>query len=357
MAKVLVCGVINWDITLFVQSLPKPGEEVKVIRSSFYPGGKGGNTAVAAAKIFNKIDGKIPGSHPAYVGVIGMLGNDDVAEKQIRILQREGVDTSCIAKQEGAGSGTAYVIVDSKGEGMILTDMAANQTMTEEFISHPPVSLSIDNANTLVVIDPPLDVASALLTRAKKHNAKTITTTIWSPALLTRHGLAMLQACMKDNVDYLILNEHEASYLASVEWNADAVAACRNLAKNLPRCKVVVTLGPKGCIFCHHGEEEAAGEKELELTLVTVPTMDLASYGLNIVSTVGAGDTFVGTFAALKTKGLDDLEALFTANIAAALKTTKEETRGGPTFDEVSYYRNTRYLRSLFSSIREKQIR
>jgi ribokinase len=246
------------------------------------------------------------------------------------------------------------VIVDSKGEGMILTDMAANQTMTEEFISQPSVSLSIDNANTIVVIDPPLDVASALLTRAKEHNAKTITTTIWSPALLTRYGLATLQACMKDNVDYLILNEHEASYLASMEWNTDAVAACRNLAKNLPRCKVVVTLGPRGSIFCHPGEEEA-GEKEL--TLLTVPTMDLASCGLKIVSTVGAGDTFVGTFAALKTKGLDDLEALFTANIAAALKTTKEETRGSPTFDEVSYYRNTRHSRSLFSSIGKKQIR
>lgn len=321
MPRLLVCGVINWDTALFVQTLPAPGEEVRVVRTSSFPGGKGANTAVAAAKMLG----------PAQVGMAGMLGSDGVAGQQIRILEQEGVDTSCISKQQGADSGTAYVIVDSRGEDMILTHMAANLMMTREFVSSSQVSSAIDGASAIVVIDPPLDVAAALLARARKAGKLTI----WSPSLLVKLGLASLREHVK-NVDYLILNEHEASQLALVDGGA---AACRSLAETLG-CRVVTTLGSRGCVFCLEGKE------------VIIPAMDLASYSLKAVSTAGAGDAFVGTFAAMKVKRLDDVEALFTANIAAALKTTKEEARGVPTLDEVSQYRNDGKMCSLFSGIK-----
>jgi ribokinase len=169
------------------------------------------------------------------------------------------------------------------------------------------------------------------LAKAKKASKMTI----WSPALLTRLGLASLQEHAK-HADYLVFNEHEAAQIALVD---DGAAACRKLSDVLG-CKVVTTLGSRGCVFCWNGAE------------TIVPPMDLASYSLKVASTAGAGDTFVGTFAALKTRGLGDLEALFTANIAAALKTTKEEARGSPTFDEVSRYRNDARMRSLFSGIK-----
>jgi hypothetical protein len=57
----------------------------------------------------------------------------------------------------------------------------------------------------------------------------------------------------------------------------------------------------------------------------------------------------------MKVKGMDDIEALFAANIAAALKTTKEEARGSPTLDEVSRYRNDGRMRSLFSGIKVRR--
>jgi sugar/nucleoside kinase (ribokinase family) len=83
--------------------------------------------------------------------------------------------------------------------------------------------------------------------------------------------------------------------------------------------------------------------------------MDLASYSLKTLSSAGAGDAFLGTFAAMKVSGMDDVEALFTANIAAALKTTKEEARGVPTLDEVLRYRNDERMHSLFSSIKVRR--
>jgi sugar/nucleoside kinase (ribokinase family) len=71
-----------------------------------------------------------------------------------------------------------------------------------------------------------------------------------------------------------------------------------------------------------------------------ISPMHLASSDLKTVSTAGAGDTFVGTFAAFKLKGFEDVKALYLANIAAALKTTREEIRASPTYEEIKRYVN-----------------
>jgi ribokinase len=315
------CGVINWDVTLFVDRLPGAGEEVRVTRSFSVPGGKGANTAVAAARVLGA----------SRVGMIGMLGSDDVAARQIRILEQEGVDTSCIARHEQAGSGTAYVIVDSRGEDMILTHMAANQLMTAKLVSGQKVLSEIGRASVIVVIDPPLDVAAALVAQGKA--SKTV---IWSPALLTRLGFSSLHKHMS-KADYIILNEQEARFLAG---EGSGAQACLKLSRRLGGKKVVTTLGSRGCVFCWSGKK------------ALIPTMKLASFGLKTVSTVGAGDAFVGTFGAFRARGLDDLESLFLANIAAALKTTREETRGSPVRDEIMRYRNDARIQSLFKKIR-----
>lgn len=84
MPNILVCSAINWDITVFVDRFPNPGEEVHVMRVISVPGGKAANTAVAAVKILGTNN----------VGIIGMLGLDDIAESQIKILQNEEIDTS-----------------------------------------------------------------------------------------------------------------------------------------------------------------------------------------------------------------------------------------------------------------------
>ena len=54
MPSIIVCGAINWDTTMFVDRLPMPGEEIKVEKVISVPGGKGANTAVAAARILGK---------------------------------------------------------------------------------------------------------------------------------------------------------------------------------------------------------------------------------------------------------------------------------------------------------------
>ena len=307
MPKVLICGAINWDTTLFVETLPSPGQEIRVMRVASEPGGKGANTAVAAAKILGNNS----------VATIGMLGVDDIANRQLRILQDQGVDTTLILESDKLLSGQAYVIVDKNGENLILTYQAANLAFTPEFIESSKVLSAIEESSMVIVIDPPLDVAAALIVNGKDRGKSVI----WAPALLTNYGFSVLEQYIRD-VDYLILNQQEAKSLTSIH---DGIRACTNIS-NAISGKVVVTLGHEGCILCSGGK----GKK--------ISPLHLSLSGLNVASTAGAGDTLVGVFGAFKVKGLEDDRALFLANIAAALKTTREETRASPTYEEIQRY-------------------
>src|SRR5262245_52137901 len=75
--------------------------------------------------------------------------------------------------------------------------------------------------------------------------------------------------------------------------------------------------------------------------VISIPTIDLVERGLKKVNTVGAGDAFIGTFCAMKILGKDDLESIFLANMSGELKVTKEGTRGSPTIDELTEFRNS----------------
>jgi len=305
--KLLICGAINWDTTLFVDRLPNPGQEIHVMRVASEPGGKGANTAVAAAKILGNNS----------VATIGMVGVDDIADRQLRILQDQGVDTTLILESDKLLSGRAYVIVDKNGENMILTYQAANLAFTAEFLESSKVLSAIEESSMVIVIDPPLDAAASLIVNSKGRGK----TVIWAPALLTNYGFSVLEQYIRD-VDYLILNQQEAKSLTSIH---DGIQACSNIS-NAISSKVVVTLGHEGCILCSGGK----GKK--------ISPLNLSLSGLNAVSTAGAGDTLVGVFGAFKVKGFEDDKALYLANIAAALKTTREETRASPTYEEIQRY-------------------
>jgi ribokinase len=125
------------------------------------------------------------------------------------------------------------------------------------------------------------------------------------------------------HVDYLILNQQEAHSLTSID---DGVQACTKISNSVNGRNVVVTLGDQGCVLCTKGKS------------MMIPQLHLSSSDLKIVSTAGAGDTFVGAFVAFKLKGFEDARALYLANVAAALKTSREETRASPTYEEIKRY-------------------
>jgi ribokinase len=134
------------------------------------------------------------------------------------------------------------------------------------------------------------------------------------------------------HVDYLILNQEEARSLTSMY---NGLQACTEISNSVNGRSIVVTLGDGGCVICTDGKS------------MMIPAMHLASSDLKAVSTVGAGDTFVGAFGAFKLKGCEDFRALYIANIAAALKTAREETRASPTYEEIKRHVDDYIMGSL----------
>ncbi len=300
--KILVCGAINWDTLILVDEFPKGGVEVKANNVISLPGGKGGNAATAAIRILR--DKKS-------VGILGVLGYDDIANKQLEIFEKEGIDTTFIVRKN-IPSGQAYVIINKLGENMILTYKAANDMLKPEDIS--------DNINIdmFIVIDPPLESAKRLVNLAYNKGKKVL----FMPALLTRYGIDILEELLKLS-DYIILNEHEVMQLTN---DQDSIRASKSLSKRFK--KVITTLGEKGCILSYN-------EKSL-----LIPSIDLNMLKLKSISTVGAGDTFAGSFASYLTLGFDELKAISLANLTAALKTTRYGARDTPRYEELEPYMN-----------------
>ncbi len=317
----LVSGAINWDTSIFVDEFPKAKEEIKAKKVISVPGGKGANVAVASARILGSNN----------VGIIGALGDDDIAKRQIKILKDEGVDTSCIKQIQNTSSGQAYIVVDHTGENFIITYKAANHMITVDMVNDEVTSKALNECKLVTVIDPPLEVADAIITNAR-NLGKTV---IWSPGLLVRNGFEKIrETLMKTN--YIILNEPEAKILVGME---NAREACLTLSGKMNGKKVIGTLGAKGCIFCW------------DTKTAVIPAPNPLDLELKVVNTVGAGDAFVGAFSALKIKEFGDMESLFLANIAGALKTTKEETRGSPSYKEIREYFDDKRVQSLFGKI------
>lgn len=309
-AKQIVVGSINWDTIIFTEQLPKPGEEVRIKKIKDVPGGKGANIAIASSRIL--------GSNS--VAILGALGRDDIAKEQVRILGTEGILTNLLYFVKAAPSGQAYVVVDPSGRNFILTYKQANDLLSEKVFSCRVIHGYINNSNIIIVVDPPFSVAKRMLSLSK--SAKK--TTLWAPGLLSLKGIKTIQGAIK-NTDYLIVNESECTNLTGI---TEPVSACKVILNNIKLdTKMIITMGENGCIFANR-------KKIVSIPAAKITTMT-GDNSVRTLNTAGAGDAFVGTFAAMKILGNDDIESLISANVSGAIKSTREDIRGSPTLDEI----------------------
>jgi ribokinase len=302
---VAVCGAINWDINLYVKRFGSPGEEVPVPRIERVPGGKGANVAVAVARILGK--GKCE--------MLGGIGNDEIGKKHLEEFEREGVGSRWLTTFKNFESGQAYILIDEKGENQINTHFGANIAFKVKDVER--IRNLLDKIEFLAVMDPPIAFTEGILKLAK--NA----TKVWSPGVRVRSDRESVTSLLK-YIDYLVLNEHE---LLDISGITDISKVYLELEENNPKLRVIVTQGSKG------------------VTLLTpsavklVKGIELKKIGLKVVNTTGCGDAFVGAFIANLALGSTQESALQMANLAAAIKASKYETRGSPTKSELEYYR------------------
>jgi ribokinase len=304
----IVIGAINWDTILFVKRFPGAGEEAVVQQITEVPGGKAGNTAVAAARLLGR-DRAV---------IFGALGNDSIATEQIRIFKQEGVVVTGLKHTKDRRSGQAYIAVDETGENKIYTHFGANATVTADDLDDPVRRKLISEASVITIMDPPLETATKMAEIAKQFGIRVT----FDPGVKSQMRLEGLQPILK-NTDFLVSNESEIRYLTGTENPARAAEILR---KDNPKLKVVTKLGARGSI-----EFYPAGQ-------VCCEALDLQSLGMKVTNTVGCGDAFLGAFSAALSEDLPDLEALKWGSCAAGLKATKPETRGSPNRETLTKY-------------------
>lgn len=308
LVKICVAGAINWDINLFVERFPRIGEEVPVERITYVPGGKAANVAVAAARLLGR----------GQAALIGCLGKDSIAERQIAILKNEGVVISGIKFSEDVESGQAYIVIDKDGRNVINTFFGANLKLSSQDLqTHEILNLLLDSS-IVTLIDPPLETIEGAASLAKKRGK----TVVWDAGVRSVLGVSRLKMVL-ENVDYLVINQVEVKNLTEEQ---DPIQAWECLSTVNESLTLIVKLGERGCVLINSEN------------LIEVPVVDLKELGLRVVNTVGCGDAFLGVFAASKSQGFEDREALERANLAGALKATKPETRGSPTKKELETY-------------------
>ena len=288
---ILVFGSINLDVAYGLDVLPTPGRTVIGDAAEVQPGGKGANQAVAAAR-----DG-------AQVSLAGAVGNDPVAEAALAGLVAAGVDISRVARIKDRRTGTAAICVDRAGQNQIAVARGANAVAKADQVSDADLG-----PGTTLVLQMEVDPAqtASLIRRARAKGTRVILNL--APALpIADDALGM--------VDWLVANAEESGWLGE---HIGAAAGAASLQAGLG-VGVVRTRGVQGV-------ELATAEQMLLLKAIPVTAIDAT----------GAGDCFVGVFAAALDRGASAAEAMRRANVAAALSCTRSGSQASlPLRDEI----------------------
>jgi len=302
MTSILVSGAINWDTLCLVDHLPVPGEEVTCDAVSEVPGGTGANTAVAAARILG----------PGEVALFAALGKDSIADQQLAILDTEGVVRDSVVQVGGLPSGHAFIFIDREGQNVIASNLGANTALSIHHARQARLSTVLQQCRCVVLSDPPLSVAEYLLQAAANRGIPAL----WDPGVLVRHGWDTLAPLMT-NVDSLFLNEAEAKLLFGTAEPRDIA---RSMEQREAPAYLVLKLGTRGSLLvtCATGKT------------TSIPPLPMAELGLEVVSSVGCGDVFIGACAACMASGYERQTALLMASAAAGFNASRPETRGGP---------------------------
>jgi ribokinase len=281
MGRVFVAGSINMDVVATADRHPRIGETIAGQAVLYFPGGKGANQAVAAAKL------------GAATTLIGRLGRDAFGDELKAFLTAQGIDLSFLQQTSDTHTGTAIITV-ANADNTIVVIPGANALVSAADVEAPVLAKG-DIAVSQFEI--PLTAISAFFKRARAAGA----TTILNPAPAIEFSRELV-----DLVDILILNETELGFLTKTELRDTddyprLIEAARSLQINKDKI-ICVTLGKRGIVALIDGQ----------------PHTDLGR-AVKAVDTTGAGDCFVGAVAALLADGQPVRSAFGYANIAASI--------------------------------------
>jgi ribokinase len=295
------------DLVVEVPTIPLPGETVLGRNFATFPGGKGANQAVAAARL------------GARVSLIGRVGRDAFGDQLLASAQADGIDVTHVGRDESAATGVAMIVVDEQGQNSIAVASGANFCLTAEHVRQAWAEL--DDVDLLVMpLETPLETIATAVALAGESGVKVILNP--APARdLPRTILA--------GVDVLVPNEPETAQLTHMPVNTleESQEAARKLLA-LGVGSVVLTLGSRGALVLD-GALSSSGGMDEQFSLVPAREVE-------VVDTTAAGDAFMGGMAVALGEGRPLLDAARFANVVAALAVTKQGAQPSmPTREEV----------------------
>jgi len=277
--NIVVVGSINADLFVRMPKLPGRGETVSSGEPAWFPGGKGANQAVAAARMGGAVT------------MIGAVGADAPGQMCLDSMRDSGVDVAHVIAGSTPTS-IALVMVEESGENQIVVADGANGTVN---VNIADVSESIAQADAVIC---QFEVSNEVVL-ATARAAKGLFCVNAAPVREISEELAEL-------IDVLIVNEHE-------------FAEYGNPTHGL----VVVTAGSGIATVYRDGDVVAQAQPPQ----------------VQAVDTVGAGDTFVGAFVVSLAEGMDVQTALERACAAGSLSTLAQGAQTGmPSADAVDVF-------------------
>lgn len=276
--KILNFGSCNIDYVYSLDHIVRVGETETTYKLEIFPGGKGLNQSIAAAKAGVKI------YHAGCVGCDGNLLTD--------ILSENGIDISYLRKTPEK-NGHAIIQVSDKGENSIFLYPGSNEMVSEDYID---AVLENFGSGDIILLQNEISNVDYIVEKAYQKNM----CIILNPSPFNEK----LDKIDFNKLTYIILNEIEVMEISGCSVPEEGLAYIRNRYENL---KVMLTLGSKGCIYTDNKHE------------LYQPTFEVKA-----VDTTAAGDTFTGYFVAELSRGTEYSEILKIASAASAVAVSRK---------------------------------
>lgn len=295
MVRVVTAGHINWDVTLGVDALPEPDGEARITSQRRSGGGSAANVSAALARL------------DVSTGLVGSVGSDEHGLLVRRELANNGVDCTHVLEIAGVETTTKYLIVDERGEVMVLGNEGANETIAPDDIDPEYVQA----ADHLHLTSQRPDTAAELARIATEADVSVS----FDPG--RRLGERDFSRALAYS-DVVFLNDREAATILDRDLE--------HPSSELHGRVVVIKHGRNGArvdttkgVYTHPG------------------------FGVESVDSTGAGDAFAAGFITTLLDSADYEQALEYANACGALTSMASGARTAPTSERVEAFLDERY--------------
>jgi len=287
--RIAVVGSANIDLTTFTNQFPKPGETIFGQKFDLGFGGKGANQAVAA---------RLCG---AEVLMVARVGSDLFGPATIENFRKQGIDTTQVKQVEGLSSGVAPIFVEPNGQNRILVVKGANDAVKPADVDAAAEMLRTVDCIVLQ-FEIPIETVYYTIAFACRHGIRCIL----NPAPAQPVKIEALTG-----LDYFVPNESEAEAIVGVPVRTvEQAKLCAEKLITAGIRRLILTLGAKGCLVASRNGSE-----------------HVPAFAVSSVDSSGAGDAFIGSFAAFLGEGMTEGEAVRRASLYAGLSTTSVGTQ------------------------------